>query len=349
MSDDNSDVTIEVEPDTSNDVENTEQPYFATPVKSSTHTGIERKAGGWLEEKCNDILEFAGFETEREVKIPLIDGYSEHFKIDVLAKYDNLTIFLESKAYADMKIDSKLIFTLIGQINHYRLKHPEEKVIGIFATSAKNVDGINDGIAAKLESEGCYLWDGFKIDDMTLQITKLRNGELFKEYVFDELEYYENQNEPESEDPTLKLPRFFCRVSFYSIRKIHYIGNEFHVTSIIGDLKSQLEDTAVNLMRTKYDYFADQDNKSRLHFLCDFEMTKTSENIREHALKNQGSWFSRNKMSSSQLMISDFTRACKKALENTYGIESEFDINYPSKIITTRIEHQGNFIRYNSR
>ncbi len=330
----------------STDIDNIEKSYFATPIKTDTHIGIERKAGGWLEESCEDILKFAGFETKREVKIHFSDGYSDHFRIDVLAKYDNLTIFLEAKDYSDMKIDTKILFTFIGQINHYRLQHPEEQVIGILATSAKNVEGINDGISARLESEGCYLWDGFKIENLKLQINKLRNGELFREYVFDELEYYENQNEPQSEDPTLKLPRFFCRVSFYSIKKIHYIGNEFHAGSVIGDLKSQLEDTAINLIRTKYDYFADVDNKSRLHFLCDFEMTKTSENIREHALKNKGSWFGRNKMSSTQLMISDFTRACKKALTNTYGLESEFDINYPIKIITTRTENAGNFVRY---
>ena len=32
-------------------------------------------------------------------------------------------------------------------------------------------------------------------------------------------------------------------------------------------------------------------------------------------------------------MTFDFTRACKKVIENTYGIEKEYDINYPAKII----------------
>jgi len=316
--------------------------------ESETHIGIEKKAGGWLENQCAKIIEFAGFTTEREVKISFDNETSDHYRIDVLGKYEKLTIFLEAKDYEEIKIDSKILFTLIGQINHYRLEHPEEHVIGILATSAKNIEGINDGIIRKLKAEGCYLWDGFKIQSFNNSITQYRDGEQFREYLFHEIEYFQDSSQDEEEliDPKKGKPRFFCRVKFYSIPELLYIGNMFHYNSIIGDLENQLINTKVDLIKTKYGVFKDITGNNRFYFLCDFELSKTKENIQKHADKNKESWFSRNKLSSNQLMTHDFTRACKKAIEKTYGIEKEYDVNYPVKIITTRSDILGEYVKH---
>ena len=186
--------------------------------ESETHIGIEKKSGGWLENECEKIIKFAGFTTQREVKISYDDDASDHYRIDVLAKYQNLTIFLEAKDYEEVKVDSKILFTLIGQVNHYRSEHPDENVIGILATSAKNVDGTNDGVSRRLKAEGCYLWDGFKITEFKNQRDQYRDGELFQEYFFNEIEYFKNKaEEKEDIDPKKGEPRFFCRLSFFNI------------------------------------------------------------------------------------------------------------------------------------
>jgi len=316
-------------------------------TESDTHIGIEKKIGGWLENECTKIIEFAGFTTEREVKISFDEDSSDHYRIDVLGKREKLTIFLESKDYTDIKVDGKILFTLIGQINHYRLEHPEEDVIGILATSAKNIDGINDGIGRKLRAEGCYLWDGLKIQSLKNHIIQYRDGELFREYLLNEIEYFENTTKDEEIiDPNDGQPRFFCRINFYSIPEIQYVGNLFHVNSIIGDLEHQLVDTKLDLIRTRHNIFKDNVGKIRYYFVCDFELSKTHNDIKTHAQKNQGSWFSRNKLSSNQLMTYDFTRACKKALENTYGVEKEYDLNYPFKIIATRSDILGTYVKH---
>ncbi len=324
-----------------------EQESISVRSESETHFGIEKKSGGWLEQECAYILEFAGFSTEREVKISFDSDSSDHYRIDVLSKYQKLTIFLEAKDYNEIKIDSKILFTLIGQINHYRLEHPEEHVIGILATSAKNIEGINDGISRKLNAEGCYLWDGLKIQSLKNDINQYRNGDDFREYLFNEIEYFkENIEDEEITDPKKGNPRFFCRLGFYSIPEIFYIGNIFHPNSIIGDLEHQIVDKKLNLIRTRYNSFKDLNGKTRLHFLCDFELSKTLDNIQSHADKNKGSWFSRNKMSSTTLMTFDFTKACKKVIENIYGIEKSYDVNYSVKVIATRSDILGTYVKY---
>jgi len=158
-------------------------------TETETHIGIEKKVGGWLEKTCADILEFAGFDTQREVKINFTDKTLDHFRIDVLAKFNELTIFLESKDYNEIKVNPKILFTLIGQINHYRLENPSEKVVGVLATSAKNINDANSGISQKLESEGCYLWDGFQIQDFKDKIKQFRNGSSFRRYLLEKIQF----------------------------------------------------------------------------------------------------------------------------------------------------------------
>ena len=316
-------------------------------VESETHFGVERKSGGNFENECEKIIKFAGFTTQREVKVSYDDDSSDHYKIDVLAKYQNLTIFLEAKDYEEVKVSPKILFTLIGQVNHYRSEHPNENVIGILATSAKNIDGTNDGISRRLEAEGCYLWDGFKIIEFKNQWEKFRDGELFQEYFFNEIEYFKSKvEEKEDIDPKKGEPRFFCRLGFYSIPKLHYIGNLFHVNSILADLENQLDGTSLMLIRTRYDQFNDIANQPRFHFYCDFELSKTHDQIRKHGLKNKGSWYNRNPLSSPEIMRADFIRACKKSLDKTYGIEKEFHLTYPITVLATRTDILGSFVKH---
>lgn len=348
MTDELVDDPIIEQPNEPDNEDNSDLNIINVRTESDTHIGIEKKAGGWLENQCANIIEFAGFTTEREVKIQFDTESTDHYRIDVLGKYEKLTIFLEAKDYNEMKIDSKILFTLIGQINHYRLKHPDEDVVGILATSAKNIEGINNGVERKLESEGCYLWDGLKIQSFLNNISQYRNGEEFRDYLLHEIEYFKN-NSQDQEITDLKKgkPRFFCRAKFYSIPEMQYIGNMFHFNSIIGDLKNQLVDTKIDLIKTRYGVFKDISGNNRFYFMCDFELSKTEEDIQNHAEKNKGSWFSRNKLSSTGLMTFDFTRACKKVIENTYGIEKEYDLNYPVKIITTRSDILGEYVKHN--
>jgi len=318
--------------------------------ESETHIGIEKKSGGWLENECDKIIKFAGFTTQREVKITFDNDSSDHYRIDVLGKYQNLTIFLEAKAYDDIKVSSKILFTLIGQVNHYRLEHPEEKVIGILATSAKNIDGTNDGVSRRLEAEGCYLWDGFKITEFKNQIDKYRDGELFQEYFFTEIEYLKNEiGEIDEEivlDPRKGEPRFFCRISFYSIPYLHYIGNLFHEDSILADLENQLQGTSLTLIKTYHHHFTDIADEPRILFNYDFELSKTLDQIKKHGYKNRGSWFNRNPLSSPEIMKADFIRACKKALDNTYGVEKEYHLTYPITVLATRTDILGSFVKH---
>ena len=152
--------------------------------------------------------------------------------------------------------------------------------------------------------------------------------------------------EKEDNDPTKGEPRFFCRLGFYSIPSRHYIGNLFHVNSILADLDNQLKGTALIRIKTLADRFTDVADQHRFRFYCDFELSKTIDQIKKHADKNKGSWFSRNKVSSPELMRSDFIRACKKALDNTYGVEKEYHLTYPITTIATRTDILGSFVKH---
>jgi len=304
-------------------------------TETETHIGVEKKSGGWLEKTCADILEFAGFDTQREVKINFVDDTSDHFRIDVLAKYNELTIFLESKDYNEIKVDPKILFTLIGQINHYRLEHPQEKVIGILVTSAKNVNDANYGISQKLEAEGCYLWDGFQIQDFKDKIKQFRNGNSFRRYLLEKIQFEVPSSKalPRTEDGT----QFFCRLDFYSIIEKLYIGNTFNEYSILSDIKNSMKDTKISLHRVNFG-LVNLVASNRIHFVCDFVMTKTNDEILRHSHKHRGNWFRRNKLKPTELMEFNFSRACLKVLENTYGVENPLHSEFGCQVVTTRCE-----------
>ena len=57
-----------------------------------------------------------------------------------------------------------------------------------------------------------------------------------------------------------------------------YIGNTFNEKSIVDDLKKSMENTAVSLLITQFGSVSRAGEK-RLHFVCDFTMTKTNEEI----------------------------------------------------------------------
>jgi len=98
-----------------------------------------------------------------------------------------------------------------------------------------------------------------------------------------------------------------------------------------------MEDTQISLFKTKFGVIT-RTGAKRLHFVCDFVMTKTSDEILKHSQKHQVGWFKRNKLKPTVLMELDFTRACQKVLEKTYGIENQHHVEFGSKVITTRSE-----------
>ena len=92
---------------------------------SDSHIGVEKKSGGWLENETERILRFAGLKTQRERRIVFEESTNEHYRVDILAQYDNLTLFVECKDYSEIKVDEKILFTLIGQVHDYRRDHPD--------------------------------------------------------------------------------------------------------------------------------------------------------------------------------------------------------------------------------
>lgn len=77
---------------------------------SDTHIGIEKKTGGWLENETERILRFAGLKTQRERRIVFEESTNEHYRVDILAQYDDLTLFVECKDYSEIKVDEKNSF-----------------------------------------------------------------------------------------------------------------------------------------------------------------------------------------------------------------------------------------------
>ena len=137
MSDDLQDSKISAYPDEDNTVE--------VRADSDSHIGMEKKTGGWLENEADRILRFAGFKTQRERRVVFEESTNEHYRVDILAKFEDLTLFVECKDYSEIKVNEKILFTLIGQVHDYRRDHPDDTVMGILVTSAKNI-GQNVGI-----------------------------------------------------------------------------------------------------------------------------------------------------------------------------------------------------------
>lgn len=302
---------------------------------SESHIGVEKKTGGWLENETDRILRFAGLKTQRERRVVFEETTNEHYRVDILAQYDNLTLFVECKDYSEIKVDEKILFTLIGQVHDYRRDHPDEIVIGILVTSAKNI-GQNLGIQNKLNREGCQLWDGTTIQKLQDKMLEVDTKIEFASYLFEKLGYISGIDNV-SEDSKI-MPgqhKFHSRISFFSIPALKYIGNKFSHKSIAYDLKNVLEGSDIRISSLSYKNFNSVEGE-RLRMVVDFEKNIPESKVLEH-WKSKSKWFKKPKESPIELMEIGFESACIAAVTKTYGVETtHLDGAYPINCVATR-------------
>ena len=286
---------------------------------SDTHLGVERKSGGWLERETERILQFAGMNTQRERRVVFEESTSEHYRVDILAQYDALTLFVECKDYSQIKVDEKILFTLIGQVHDYRRDHPNEMVVGILVTSAKNA-GQNLGIHNKLLREGCHLWDGTTIQKMQDKMIEMDSKSEFAEHLFEKLGYFKHEDKTGVETLPPGQHKFFCRMQFFSIPDLKYIGNKFSRKSIIEDLKKTLRGTEISASIFSYKNI-DSPEGQRIGMFVDFEKIISDTELNK-LRKKKSSLFRKPKESPAELMEKTFESTCTWAITKTYGIET---------------------------
>lgn len=303
------------------------------PVRtdSETHIGVEKKSGGWLENETDKILRFAGFKTQRERKVVFEESTDEHYRVDILAQYESLTLFVECKDYTEIKVNEKILFALIGQIHDYRRGHPDETVVGVLVTSAKNI-GQNMGIQNKLLREGCQLWDGNTIQKFQDKMIEMEQKSEFTQYLLEKLGYVTSPTK--TQDLLPGQHKFYSRISFFSIPALAYVGDKFSHQSIINDLKEALSGTNIEISSMNYKQVNSAEGE-RLNFIIDFEMS-SSDVVMDKHWKNQSRWLRRPRETPLELTEINFEQACKNALIKTYGVEIDDLASYPINCIATR-------------
>ena len=301
---------------------------------SDSHIGIERKSGGWLENETERILRFAGLKTQRERRVVFEESTNEHYRVDILAHYENLTLFVECKDYSEIKVDEKILFTLIGQVHDYRKDHPDETVVGILVTSAKNI-GQNMGIQNKLQREGCQLWDGTTIQKLQDKMIEIETKSEFTSYLLEKLGYILQSEDIENDALMPGQHKFHCRIHFFSIQAEKYIGSKFSHNSIIKDLRQVLQGTGISISSFSYKNNNTSDGE-RINMYVDFEKNISKENLDKHWKKKSG-LFRKPKETPMELMEISFESACMGAVSKTYGVEIDNLTNtYPISCIATR-------------
>ena len=95
-------------------------------LTSGEFIGDQKRAGEWLEATVEHILRFAGFETQRQASFVFNDSTGDKFIIDVLARDPNIEIFVECKDLHDLKMDEKIMYTVIGQVSDYRKRQTKK-------------------------------------------------------------------------------------------------------------------------------------------------------------------------------------------------------------------------------
>lgn len=300
---------------------------------SDTHIGVEKKTGGWLENETEKILRFAGMKTQRERRVVFEESTNEHYRVDILAQYDDLTLFVECKDYTEIKVDEKILFTLIGQVHDYRRDHPDETVVGVLVTSAKNA-GQNMGIQNKLQREGCHLWDGNTIQKFQDKMIEVDQKSEFSAYLFEKLGYILQTDNGQNE----LLPgqhKFNSRLHFYTIPAVKYVGNKFSHKAIINDMKRVLEGTGIHITTVSHKTLNSSEG-DRLSMYIDFEKVTTEKKVGEY-WKSKSGLFRKPKESPLELMEIGFESACIAAVTKTYGVEVDHLTGvYKIKCIATR-------------
>lgn len=302
---------------------------------SESHIGIEKKVGGWLENETERILRYAGFKTQRERSIVFEESTGEHYRVDILARFESMTLFVECKDYSELKVDEKILFTLLGQVRDYRIDHPEESVVGILVTSAKNIHGQNTGIQNKLLREGCQLWDGITIDTMKNNMVDMDTKLEFRNYLFDKLGFVVGPDNVNNVELMPGQHKFYCRIQFFSITAVKYIGNKFSYNSIINDLKRVLEGTGIKISSFSYKNYKSSEG-DRISLYVDFEKNVSESHLTKN-YKEKSGWFRKPKETPIELMEIGFESACIAAVTKTYGVETNGLLGaYPISSITTR-------------
>ena len=303
---------------------------------SDTHIGVEKKIGGWLENETERILRFAGLKTQRERRVVFEESTNEHYRVDILAQYDNLTLFVECKDYSEIKVNEKILFTLIGQVHDYRKDHPDETVVGVLVTSAKNV-GQNMGIQNKLLREGCQLWDGTTIQKLQEKMIEVDRKSEFATYLFEKLGYVLQSDDVNNDNLMPGQHRFHCRMHFFTIPAEKYIGNKFSHKSIIHDLKRVLDGTGISISSFSYKNLNTSDG-DRISLYVDFKKILSEAKLQEY-WKSKSGFFRKPKESPMDLMEIGFESACIGAITKTYGVEYNHPTGaYTIKSIATRSE-----------
>jgi len=198
-----------------------------------------RKAGSWLEYTLENILKFAGYQTMREFSVLIDEQTRDKFLVDVLATDPYAEIFVECKDYQGAKLEEKIIFEFIGQLNHYR-QTTNKRVIGVLAMSAKDSSS-SKGYRDKLATEDAFLWDGSFIEHLQNKMSQVQNKDEFHSYITNHLNIDETGDVAEG-DMT-----FLARCGFYTVQKHQYIGKKFDVLNILDDIKKHLTDNKIKI------------------------------------------------------------------------------------------------------
>lgn len=283
-------------------------------LSRGSHIGDQKRSGEWLETTVDNILKFAGFRTTRQAPVIINDKARDKFLIDILAVDPNLEIFVECKDYQDMKMDEKIMFTFIGQINHYR-KHQSKRVIGILAMTARD-NSNNIAIREKLRQEDSFLWDGSFIEHLQNKMIEYENKNDFRIYLLNHLDVMDI---PESRHPD-GTSNWIIRYAFYTVRPEQYIGKKFDVMNIIDDIKLKCK-PPVKVVNHLIESIHSEDKKTLIRYLIrvDFSLTVTPNEIQE--LEKKGGFMRKlRRRSASQELYNYCVAGLRRLLEITYGV-----------------------------
>jgi len=294
-------------------------------LTSGEFIGDQKRAGEWLEATVEHILRFAGFETKRQAPFVFNDSTGDKFVIDVLAKDQNIEIFVECKDLHDLKMDEKIMYTVIGQVSDYR-KRQTKKVIGIIAMTARD-DGRNTGIMEKLKKENSFLWDGSFIENLKNKMVEIGNKDDFRRYVLDHLDVFETPAKKDNEGYD-----FMVKYSFFTVSPDKYVGKAFDVMNIIDGIRDKIGKRPIRIINHKFEYIKSENKRIiSCHIVVDFSMTLSKKEIIDYADRNKGFMDRIFRRGPVEITYRKFKDEIHSILEDVYGIrydsksKSEFD------------------------
>lgn len=283
-------------------------------LSRGSHIGDQKRSGEWLETTVDNILKYAGFRTTRQAPVNIDDKARDKFLIDILAVDPNLEIFVECKDYQDLKMDEKIMFTFIGQINHYR-KSQSKRVIGILAMTARD-NSNNIAAREKLRQEDSFLWDGSFLEHLQNKMVEYENKADFRIYLLNHLNIMDI---PETKHADGSM-NWIVRYAFYTVRPEQYIGKKFDVMNIISDIKGRLKDSQIKVVNYLMESVQSEDKKLIRYLVrVDFSVTLTQEDINQVA-KKRGFWRKLRHKSITQEVFDNYVANVRRFLESIYGI-----------------------------